>query len=156
MTEIVVSASQDFSLSPSDRKIVGGPWLHSFIGDIRFIGKNRSAEEENVPILFILIGIIETSLLIRNFGFKTRMIPIPSTDREIEITLLDQPVLYSIKSRHESVYLDIPLSEHVLNGLFSNIVALIADWTPLYRDDRHFVSSNWLLGAALEKSVDRR
>lgn len=151
MTDIVMKPSPEFGLSPSDRQHLGGPWFHSFIGSIKFIGKHKIIEETSVPIIFIAFSIIEASFLIRDFGFNVKTIPIPSTDREIEIRSKEEVFLSSVNLGNTVIPLDIPLNNRTLNLMFINATELLRQWNPTYKDDKHFVSSNWLFKAAMER-----
>ena len=153
-TNIIVSPSRVFQLSPVDRGHTNGLWLNSFLGTIKFVDNNFLIEEIDVPLIFILCGIIEMSLLVEQFGFATRIVPIPSTDREIGLSKVDGVLTARIGIRNDISQAEMAIGNVAVQNGFQSMVDLLAQWKPARRDDIHFVRSNWLVSAALEKAAE--
>lgn len=152
MTEITVTANSVFELSTADRQQPGGPWIHSFLGSIDFSDSTRNAQEVNVPIIFLLSAIIEAAVLIMWFKAGNKTIPIPSTDREIQVYGLEGAVFAKLQTETDQGPLDLKIERETVISLFGEVARLMKHWRPTYLDDRHFVRSNWIVGAALDTS----
>ena len=150
MIDITAKPNSEFGLSPADRKSPAGPWLHSFLGTIVFGSADKVIQEDNVPIIFLLSSIIESTLLVTRFRTRLRTIPMPSTEREIRILGEKDYTLLQIIHPNLGVELEATINDETIATLFNTITGLMKTWQAGYLDDKYFVRSNWMIGAALD------